>query len=85
MADPGDAAAAREDRRRRKVFNERLKLAVGYLHALALAVLGFGVLRFALDPAAASLTVGRLVYVALVSLALEGLGAYLLRYLKPED
>ena len=85
MADSGADAAAREDRRRRKVFNERLKLVVSYLHALALAVLGFGVLRYALDLAAASLTAARLVYVALVSLALEGLGVYLLRYLKSED
>ena len=85
MADPTDTDPSREDKRRRKVFNERLKLVVSYLHALALAVLGFGVLRYALDPDAASLTAARLVYVALVSLALEGLGVYLLRYLKPED
>jgi hypothetical protein len=85
MAEPDDAAAVREDRRRRKVFNERLKLLVNYAHAVALAVLGFGVLRFALDPAAAPLELGRLAYVAVASLAVEGWAAYLLRYLKPED
>lgn len=58
---------------------------VSHLHALALAVLGFGVLRYALDPAAASLTAARLVHVAPVGLALEGLGVYLLRCPKSED
>ena len=36
-ADPG-VAAAREDRRRSKVFNERLRLVVNFAHAVALAV-----------------------------------------------
>ena len=84
-ADPGDTATAREERPRRKVFNERPKLVVSYAHAIALAVLGFGVLRFALDPAAASLEVGRLACVALASLTPGGWAVYLLRCLKLED
>ena len=85
MPDPDDALAAREDRRRRKVFDERLKLAVNYVHAVALAVLGFGVLRFALDPAAASVGLSRLVLVIAGSLAVEGAGIYFLGYLRLED
>ena len=85
MADPDDEATAREDRRRRKVFNERLKLVVNFAHAVALAVLGVGVLRFALDPGAASLELSRLVLTGLAALAIEVVALYLLGRLKPED
>ena len=85
MVDPDDRAAAREDRRRRKVFNERLKLVVNFAHAVALAVLGVGVLRFVLDPGAAPVELGRLVLTGLAALAIEVLALYLLGRLKPED
>ena len=85
MAVPHDEVAAREDRRRRKVFNERLKLVVNFAHAVALAVLGVGVLCFVLDPGAASLELGRLVLTGLAALAIEVVALYLLGRLKPED
>ncbi len=85
MADPDPDVAVREDLRRRKVFNERLKLVVNFAHAVALAVLGFGVLRFALDPGAAPLGLGRLALTTLAALAIEAAALYLLGRLKPED
>ena len=85
MANPDDEAAAREDRRRRKVFNERLKLVVNFTHAVALAVLGVGVLRFVLDPRAVPLELGRLLLSGLATLAIEVVALYLLGRLKPED
>ena len=85
MADPDETAVAREDRRRRKVWGGRLKLAANYVHAVALAVLGAGVLRFALDPAAAPVGLGRLALVIAASLAVEGAAIYFLGYLRPED
>ena len=78
VAEPDDAAAIREDRRRRKVFNERLKLVVNFAHAVALAVPGFGVLRFALDPGAAPLGLGRLALTTFAALAIEAAALYLL-------
>ena len=85
VADPSEKAAAREDRRRRKVFNERLKLVVNFAHAVALAVLAVGVLRFVLDPGAAPLGLGRLAMTGLAALAIEALALYLLGRLKSED
>ena len=52
---------------------------------MALAVLGVGVLRFALDPAAAPVGPSRLALVIAASLAVEGAAIYFLGYLRPED
>lgn len=85
-ANPPDTdEPARERKRRRKVWNERLKLGTGYVHALALAVLGFGAIRFALDPSGPSVGLGRFALVILASFAIEAIALYLLRYLRSED
>ena len=72
MPDPDDVSAAREDRRRRTVFDERLEFAVNHAHAAALALPGFGSLRFASDPVAASAGPGRPVPMTAGSPAVEG-------------
>ena len=74
-----------EMKRLARVFNERLKLGVGYIHAIALAVLGFGLLRFVFDPGGDPIGWGRLVSIILLSFAFEGVAIYLMRYLRSED
>ena len=79
------ALANRERKRQQKVFNERLKLVVSYVHALAPALLGFGVLRYVLDPIDLSNETLRYVAITAARLGTEGLAVYFLRYLRSED
>ena len=70
---------------RRKRFNERLKMIANYVHGVALAVLGLGVLRFLFDPAADALEWWRLAVAVFVSFAFEVGALYILGWTQPED
>ena len=70
---------------RRKRFNKRLEMLANDLHATALAVLGFGVIRYVSDISGP--TIGLLQGGAFLagSLALELLALYMLGYMRSEE
>ncbi|MEM7566815.1 MAG: hypothetical protein AAF321_06235 [Pseudomonadota bacterium] len=68
----------------RKRFNERIKMVASYVHGLALAVVGFGVIREAVAPDI-SFDGWRLGTIFAVSLATEAVAVYIVGLIRAED
>lgn len=80
-----DAAARRERKLRARVWNDRVKSIAAVFQGLVLILLGVGGLRFVLDPAAPTVTLGQLALTVLIAFALEGFVLYILGRQLPED
>ena len=72
------------ERHGRKRFNERIKMVANYVHGLALAVVGFGVIREAVTPDAA-LDIPRLLAILGASLVMEAFAVYIVGLIRPEE
>lgn len=78
-------ALTNEEKLGRKRFNKRLEMLANYLHATALAVLGFGVIRYVSDISGPAIGLFQSGAYLAASLALELLALYMLRYLRSEE